>query len=256
MSTISIGNKTTWENPEVRIDVLYSAAGVSSSVILTSKFTGKIMLLDAGDGVLRDLLSMGSLEFVNDLDVIGVTHGHFDHVGGLYALLGFLRMMKRTDPLNIVIPAGCLEVPALVNAFRRVYGDTTPYRIFIHEMGDGTGFDTDFFKTQAIEVEHWGLENVTGEDRPMPALGYRVVVGSTTIGYTGDTRLCPGAEAVVKDADIALIESTRKTAPESGPRVHLTVEEARRLAELAREAILVHQIPEVEGWEELEKKEP
>ncbi len=248
MTSQSVESHRTWENPEARVEVRYSQAGVSSSVIVISKFTGKIMLLDAGDGVLRDLLSAGSLDFVEDIDVIAITHGHFDHMGGIYALLGFLRMMHRTEPLNILVPAGCVEVPAVVTAFRRAYSETIPYRIFIHEVGSGTGFDTDFFKIEAIEVEHWGLENTTGQDNPMPALGYRVRVGTTVIAYTGDTRMCESVEKMVRDADLAVIEATRETAPRAGPRVHMTVDEAKKLATLAREAMLVHNIPKIEGW--------
>ena len=37
-----------WENDEVKVDVPYSVAGVGTTVIVTSKFTGKILLLDVG----------------------------------------------------------------------------------------------------------------------------------------------------------------------------------------------------------------
>jgi len=80
-----------------------------------------------------------------------------------------------------------------------------------------------------------------------PALGFRVQIGGTIVAYTGDTRLCSGAETVVREAHIALIEATRKEtpAPDSGPRVHLSVEEAMNLGKLAKEYILIHKIPEV-----------
>ena len=56
-----------WENDEARVDVCYSAAGVSTTVIVTSKFTGKILIADVGDGTLRDLLSMFKTEFVEEI---------------------------------------------------------------------------------------------------------------------------------------------------------------------------------------------
>jgi ribonuclease Z len=235
-----------WENDEVEVRIPFSAAGVSTTIVLTSKFTGRIMLLDVGDGTLRDLLEHGGIQFVNDLDLIAITHGHFDHMGGIHSLLGFLRMMKRSDKLHILLPEDCIEAIESIRGFRNAYKESLPFEFWYHELTHGTGFDTDFFKVNAIEVEHFGMENTTDQDKLMPALGYRVRVGDTVIGYTGDTRFCPGAEKIVRDADIAIIEATRKEAPESKYRIHLSEEEAKSLGRLARDHILIHRIPTIE----------
>ncbi len=92
----SINNfRSEWENDEVRVIIPFSAAGVGTTIVLTSKFTGKMMMLDVGDGVLRDLLLFGSTDFVDEIDPIAISHGHFDHVGGLHSLLGFMQMLDR-----------------------------------------------------------------------------------------------------------------------------------------------------------------
>jgi len=66
--------KTTWENDEVHVNVPFSAAGVSTTIVLTSKFTGKMMLMDVGDGAIRDLLiSLESSEFINEIDLIAIS---------------------------------------------------------------------------------------------------------------------------------------------------------------------------------------
>jgi hypothetical protein len=57
--------------------------------------------------------------------------------------------------------------------------------------------------------------------------------------------MCSGAEAIVTDADLALIEATRTTTPKSGKRVHLSIEEAKKLGALAKEYLLIHTIPEL-----------
>ncbi len=239
--------RAEWENDEVRVNIPFSAAGVGTTILLTSKFTGKMMMLDVGDGVLRDLLLSGNTDFVNDIDPIAISHGHFDHVGGLHSLLGFMRMMRRINPLNILIPAGCKEAISIIKGFRSLYSETLPFKIWYHELSEGSEFDTDFFKVKSVEVEHFSLEFDSGHGFLEPALGLRVEVGETTVAYTGDTRLCSGAETVVHDADLAIIEATQKETPgpDFGHRVHLSISEAKTLGKLAKEFILIHRVPEI-----------
>jgi ribonuclease BN (tRNA processing enzyme) len=226
-----------WANDEVEVNVPFSAAGVSTVIIITSRFTGKMMLLDVGDG---------GIQFVHDLDLIAITHGHFDHMGGIHSLLGFLRMMNRTEKLHILLPVDCIEAIEAIRGFRNAYKETLPFDFWYHELIARSEFDTDFFKVKALEVEHFGMENATDQDLLMPALGYRVRVGDTIIAFTGDTRICEGAKEVVEEADLAIIEATRKNTPASERRVHLSEEEALELGKLAKEFMVVHRIPEVE----------
>ncbi len=236
--------KSEWENDEVRVNVPFSAAGVGTTIVLTSKFTGRMMMLDVGDGVLRDLLLSGSTDFVDEIDPIAISHGHFDHVGGLHSLLGFMQMLDRKKSLNILIPTDCKQAIGIIKNFRDNYGDSIPFKICNHEMAEGSGFDTDFFKVKSIEVEHYSLEKHPGVEILEPSLGYRVQIGQTVIAYTGDTRLCSGVETIVRDADLAIIEATRRETP-SGPRVHLSINEAEDLGKLAKNYILIHKIPEM-----------
>jgi ribonuclease BN (tRNA processing enzyme) len=235
-----------WENDEVSVSVPFSAAGVGTTVVLTSKFTGRIILLDVGDGTLRDLLvSTRASNFVYDTDLIAITHGHFDHVGGLHTLLGFMRMLGRKEPLNILVPTGCIEAIGIIKGFRDYYRETLPFKIRYHELSHGSEFDTDFFKIRSFAVEHYGTECSSEDEQLMPALGFRVKIGESIVAYSGDTRMCKGVETVVTDADLAIIEATYPVAPDSGQRVHLSVEEAELLGGRAKDYLLIHQIPEI-----------
>jgi len=244
VSDLTKNFRSEWENDDVQVEIPFSAAGVGTTIVLTSKFTGKMMMLDVGDGVLRDLLMSGSTDFVDEIDPIAISHGHFDHVGGLHSLMGFMQMMERTKPLNILIPTDCKQAIGIIKGFRDNYKESLPFKIWYHEMSEGSGFDTDFFKVKSVEVEHYSLEAYPEEEVLEPSLGFRVQIGETIVAYTGDTRLCTGAEAVVRDADLAIIEATRKETP-TGPRVHLSINEAENLGKLAKRYILIHKVPEL-----------
>src|SRR3989442_15701933 len=89
----------------IKVDVLYSVMGVGTQILLSKE--SEDLLVDAGDGVTRDLLQ-ARFDFYR-LKGILLTHEDFDHISGLYAffsfLLNFYRLCKSSlVQLTIVIP--------------------------------------------------------------------------------------------------------------------------------------------------------
>ena len=222
--------------------VLYSKAGVATQIILDT------VLVDVGDGTLRDLLST-DYNF-EDLDIIVITHGHYDHMGGLHSLLGYLRMKGRKKLLKILHPGAC-EVDAVIQGFRKCYKDTIPFKIEVIKVEDRHIYQFNSVTIQPFFVNHAG-STAQGIMPPIPAAGYRVALKGKIVAVTGDSSMCESLKELVSGADTAYIEATwtqerkemltRKYGDieKDMLKVHLSEEQARNLGKLAKHYVLIH----------------
>lgn len=232
-----------WRGSVFDVSVMCSSAGVAQQVLVSAAAR---LLIDCGDGTLRDLLEAG-VEPQN-LDAILITHGHFDHMGGLHALLGYLRMKCRMRPLKVIHPAGAIEVVQAVRAFERSYSDTMPFAIERSGVEGGQDLGVQGIRVRPIGVVHHGSLADGTIIGPIPAVGYRLECDGETIAITGDSGWCKGLEELVEGADLALIEATFSDEldipREATERVHLTEDLARKLGERAKNFMLVHRASE------------
>lgn len=224
----------------MKVNVPFTRAGVAHHVWVENE-QGAV-LFDVGDGALRDILAHDLAP--DKLKGIFFTHGHFDHMGGLHSLLGYLRMIGRKEELPIWSPQECTEVNAAIIGFISCYPDTLPFRIHARECPPRTVIEFIGMAVEAFPVVHSGDIVGAGPLTRVPAMGYRISCRGETVAISGDSADCPALRELAKDADIALIEATFPTNTDVGRDVlsqtHLTEGQAIEIGRTAKNYILVH----------------
>ena len=225
-----------WSGNHLRVKVLYSYAGVATQILVNNVETGSNLLMDVGDGILRDLLYLPT-KFYKNIQLILITHGHFDHIGGLYSLLAFFRMINRTEKLTILCPKEVIELQGIINTFQNCYSDSIPYQLDMKEIDSQLDFNS--LTVIPFPVKHGGF--IIGKKAlpSIPAYGYVLQKDTEKVVYTGDTGYFKELENIINNADFALIEGTnidKKT------EYHLSIDEANELGKLTKNYRVIHKI--------------
>jgi len=211
----------------ITVRVLYSISGVGTQILLSHKSDD--LLVDSGDGTLRDLIKLK--HNFNRLKGILITHEHFDHICGLYALLNFMRLLGRKRKLSIVVPKSIRHVHLLLKP-PLMYRSLT-YPIEITEVTDKDRLRLGEVNISAFSVEH---------EKEFPSLGYSIHdPEGFKVVVSGDTRPCENLEREVDGADVAVLECTLGKKRKTITIGHMTRSEAEELGRKARKLILIHQ---------------
>jgi ribonuclease Z len=230
-----------WIGVQFRVKVLCSYAGLATQILVNERETDANFLIDVGDGILRDLLTLPRKYFEN-IQTILITHGHFDHVGGLFSLLSFFRMINRKKRLKLICPRDVIEIQGIIKTFRDSYTDSIPFPLEVIEID--TEIILGSIKIIPFPVQHRGSIIGGGELPDIPTLGYILSKEGERILYTGDTGYFEGLKKHINDADFALIEGTYE---EKGTTYHLSIEEAEELGKLAKNFLVIHKRPPIIG---------
>jgi ribonuclease BN (tRNA processing enzyme) len=183
----------------VKLRVLGSSGGWPAPARPCSGYlleaAGQLILLDAGSGILVELLDHAEL---TALDAIWVSHLHPDHCADLPMIWHTLAYggRRRAAPLPVFGPpgwpgalAGLLDEPDQLDAV-----------FAVRELFGGATFPLGGLTLRAAAMRHG-----------MDTYGVRVSSGRQTVSYTSDSAPCPAVVELARDADLFLAEAFLST---------------------------------------------
>ncbi len=218
--------------------ILYSQAGIATQIMISVE--EDFFIVDAGDGTLRDLF-FRKIDF-RKIKGIFLTHGHYDHMAGLYALLGHFRIIERKCPVNIYFPKGCKEVQQIITAFQKSYDDFS-FKIQTYKVKGGDEVKIKDLEVKIYQMRHYAAVGVNRILHPDVAVGYRFIHQGKIVAISGDTGTCPGLIKLVDGADEAYIDSTLKEEEVTEiilNNLHLSQKKAEEIGKLAKKYIPIH----------------
>jgi ribonuclease BN (tRNA processing enzyme) len=228
-----------WEKNNFSIKIFCSIPNVATGILLKTKDAH--FVIDPGDGILRDLNKELKKNDILKISDVFVTHGHHDHVGGVWSLLTYLKVMDKKTPLVLHYPKGCLEIVHIHNAFQTVYHNTLPYKIYLKEIKNAASFKSKDITIKPFPVIHKEYLSDKISTRQVPALGFKFTFNDTKICYGGDTAYCEDLVKHARNSDLAILEAGHDE--DTPDDMHMTVTEAKTIGESAKEYFLVH-VPE------------
>lgn len=230
----------SWTKDNFSIKIFCSIPNIATGILLKAGKTN--IIIDPGDGILRDINNEIKPAEILSISDIFVTHGHHDHVGGVWSLLTYLRVMNKKTPLTIHFPKGCIEIVHIYNAFNKVYHNNIPYNITLNDISEIKSFTSNKVSVKPFPVIHKEFIGDSKKTRQVPALGFKFTFDRKKICYGGDTAYCEELVKNAKGADLAILEAGHE---DDGilDEMHMTMEEAISIGKTAKEYFLVH-VPE------------
>ena len=179
------------------------------------RFDGNDYLIDVGDGTAGQIGRAGVQTKM--IDAIFISHLHFDHTGGLAAILGLRFQTNATEPLTIYGPPGTqILVDGLLDSM--VPGVTANYGVAgaapvdhragvtVVEMRDGDEARIGEMQLSVRSNTHYSFAPGSPEAAAFQSLSLRFDLPDRSIVYSGDTGPSAALEELAQDADLLLVE--------------------------------------------------
>lgn len=184
---------------DVAVQVLGSGGPIAdderaSSGYLVWHKNKSVVLIDIGGGIFHRFgEAKGKIE---DLELIGITHFHTDHVADLPALLKSGFFINRKDSLLIAGPTGGSRFPGLTDFMDAMFNPKSGAFRYLSGYLSGKG---GLFKTELLEIDNKAdqphlvikqdelkVSGVGVNHWAIPTVGYLVEIGGKRIAFSGD----------------------------------------------------------------------
>lgn len=173
---------------------------------------GQVYLIDAGDGAVAQLAKAGFR--LPAVRAVFLSHLHFDHTGGMLAVLGLRMQLEVRGTLRVFGPPGTKTLvdgllAASAPAMRAGYGiPGQPWNaaVDVVELRDGATIAVDGFKVTTAVNSHFSRPAGDASEPDGVSLSYRFDLPDRAIVYTGDTGPSPRVAALGRDADLLVSE--------------------------------------------------
>jgi len=173
---------------------------------------GQPYLIDAGDGAVAQMAKAGLR--LGGVRAVFLSHLHFDHTGGMLAVLGLRMQLEVRGKLRIFGPPGTKTLvdgllAASAPAMRAGYGiPGQPWSadIDVVELHGGETTVVDAFKVTSAVNSHFSRPEGDASTPEGVSLSYRFDLADRSIVYTGDTGPSPAVVALSRGADLLVSE--------------------------------------------------
>jgi len=227
-------------------------------------------VVDIGDGGVQQMAKAGVI--LPQVKGVFLSHLHFDHTGGLAALLGLRLQLRIKGKLPIYGPPGTKELVAgLVSSMKPAaaagYGiagegyDDPTGTAEVFEVGDGQAITVGPMTVKVRQNTHYDYPAGSDMDKRFKSVAYRFDLADRSIVYTGDTGPSKAVEELAKGADLlvsemideeAVVGAVRRSNPQGSAQMrnvvqhltthHLTSAEVGKLAKTAgvKSVVITH----------------
>lgn len=256
--------------PNITLQVLGSGGPESGDKRASSAY---VIWIDGKSRVLIDFGGGASLRFeeagakIQDLDVILLTHLHVDHTADLPALLKSSFFTRASGKLDIYGPSHNLFMPSTERFIDRLFENDNGAWQYLGDHLDGNArlqlkvYNVDKSKKEK-KIYSKGLVSiyaVSVHHGPIPAIAYRVNVGTQSITFSGDmSGTYHTLEALAKNTDILVAHNAvPKGSTGVAAQLHMTPITIGKIAKSARikSLVLSHRMFRTLGKEKETKRE-